>query len=94
MDFTARHIRYIGGCLGWSSSLDLGPCCGYSCSCDSAGEGEATALARADVYWLNPVIDRGAGGRAVGRHAVGRHAVGGRAEGALNRKVRLLDVRN
>ena len=71
-DFTVRHIRYTGGCLG------SGPCCGCSCSCScgGVGEGEATALTWADISWLDSATDRGAGGRAVGRRAVGRCAVG------------------
>jgi len=49
-----RHIQYTGGYLGGSlsSSLDLGPYYSYNCgySYGGASEGEAIALARANVY--------------------------------------------
>ena len=73
MEFTARLIQYIGRDSDLGSSWDCGSSCGCSCSygCGGGGgeairEGEPAALAWADVYLLDPVIDRARGAASIG----------------------------
>ena len=57
-------MQYIGGEPGPGSSWDCGSGCGSGDSGGGGGggeairEGEPTALARADIYLLDPVIDK------------------------------------
>ena len=62
----------------------MGPCCGYSYSYSYGGasKGEAITLTRANIFWLNSVIDRGASRRAVGRYVIRREYTD--AEGTLS----------
>ena len=75
MEFTARLIQYIGGDpdpgSGWGCGSSCGSGSGYSgggggSSGEAIREGEPTALAWADVYLLDPVIDRARGAASIG----------------------------
>jgi len=64
-------MQYIGGDPDPGSSWDCG--CGCGCGCGGGGgggeairEGEPIALAWADVYLLDPVIDRAKGAASIG----------------------------
>ena len=71
-------MQYIGGDPDPGSSWDCGSSCGSGGSSgggssgsgggggEAIWEGEPTALARADVYLLDPVIDRARGAASVG----------------------------
>ena len=77
MEFTARLMQYIGGDPDPGSGWDCGSSCSYGSDCSSGGsggggggeairEGEPTALTWADVYLLDPVIDKARGAASIG----------------------------
>jgi len=73
-------MQYIGGDPDPGSSWDYGSSCGCGSGCSGGGsgggsggssgeairEGEPIALAWADVYLLDPIIDRARGAASIG----------------------------